>query len=152
MALVKRTCQNPACGREFEVMLYPCDAKSQRHHNRGKFCSAPCRQKARTRTHLKPPNWKGGRVRNTEGRIGVWVPISDPLACMTYQRWPTGGYVLEHRLVMARALGRPLTSGESGDPGDNRIENLQLRMRHHGQGQAYCCADCGSRNVKPVAI
>ena len=46
----------------------------------------------------------------------------------------------EHRLVVARALGRPLTRDESvhhlnGDRGDCRLENLELWSRYQPSGQ-----------------
>jgi transposase len=98
-------------------------------------------------------NWKGGKILTGSGYFQVILPVEDDLASMR----DTMGYVLEHRLVMARALGRPLQEWETvhhinGNREDNRLENLQLRIGKHGKGQAYRCADCGSYHVVPVEI
>jgi hypothetical protein len=39
-----------------------------------------------------------------------------------------------------------------GNKMNNKLSNLQLRQGRHGGGVSYCCADCGSHNVVPVAI
>ena len=81
--------------------------------------------------------------------IAVMVRLDDPFASMRN----TAGYVMEHRLVMARHLSRPLDSDETvhhinGDRSDNRLENLELRNGRHGKGTVYTCRDCGSHNVE----
>ena len=65
------------------------------------------------------------------------------------------GYAYEHRMVVARALGRSLRPDESvhhlnGDRTDNRLENLELRQRFHGHGGTFRCMDCGSTNIEPT--
>jgi transposase len=92
-------------------------------------------------------SWKGGRAKSGS-YIGVRVEIDDPLFCMAEQH----GYVLEHRLVMARQLGRALLPHETvhhidGDKTNNKPSNLQLRFGKHGKGVCMVCADCGSHRI-----
>lgn len=101
-------------------------------------------------------NWKGGRTTmRPSGYIAV-TPDPDLDASLLPMR-NRMGYILEHRLVMARHLGRALAQEETvhhinGDPADNRIENLQLRHGKHGKHVAYRCRDCGSMNVAPAEL
>lgn len=93
--------------------------------------------------------WRGGRITMGEGYAYVRPAPTDALA---QEMSTVSGYVAEHRLVMARALGRALTEHETvhhinGDKQDNRLENLQLRQGKHGKGVSARCACCGSRDV-----
>lgn len=68
-------------------------------------------------------NWKGGRQKTSGGHIYKYAP-EHPCA-------NRNGYVMEHRLVVERVLGRILEPGEvvhhiNGIPDDNRAENLQV--------------------------
>jgi AraC-like DNA-binding protein len=95
--------------------------------------------------------WSGGRTVTGDGYIRIWVDPSDELSCMRQD----SGYVLEHRLTMARHLGRPLRQDETvhhidGNRSNNEISNLQIRNGRHGKGIVLQCADCGSRNLVPA--
>lgn len=98
-------------------------------------------------------SWKGGVISRQGGYVMVRLSDDDPLASMRN----SSGYAPEHRVVMARSLGRVLTRSETvhhknGDKFDNRLENLQLRMGQHGKGVVMTCLDCGSHNVTADAI
>lgn len=94
-----------------------------------------------------------GRISYADGYVACYVPADHEFASMRY----TGGYVLEHRLVMAEALGRALRSDETvhhinGVRDDNRLENLQLRSGRHGRGMAARCQACGSTDIEFTKI
>ncbi len=105
------------------------------------------------------PCWKGGRQVTKRGYVELWVAGDDPLAPMI--RSITGkfgsGYVGEHRLVMARYLGRPLARYEEvhhidGNRQNNDLANLQLRVQPHGSGAIYRCRKCGSCDLEAVPL
>lgn len=75
--------------------------------------------------------WKGGRYRHGDGYVCVRLYPVD----FFYSMCGRGHYVLEHRLVMAKSLGRCLQPWEvvhhkNGRRDDNRIENLELAASH----------------------
>jgi hypothetical protein len=87
--------------------------------------------------------------------MAVLVEANDPYFTMSAEntrKWGRG-YVLEHRLVMARSLGRPLAPAErvhhrNGKREDNQIENLELwklKTKGHPAGVReadYHCPGC----------
>jgi len=70
----------------------------------------------------KNPNWKGGKM-IIDGYIYIWKP--------NHPNATNYGYVLEHRLIMEKHLGRLLNSKEvvhhiNKIKTDNKIKNLKL--------------------------
>ena len=109
------------CGKQRWVRLFKGLPKLIRCHS--------CAVKIKGKSHQRElsPYWKGGRLTNGQGYIEVAICLDDFFRPMAKK----SGYVLEHRLVMAKSLGRCLHSWEivhhkNHFKDDNRIENLQL--------------------------
>jgi transposase-like protein len=106
------------------------------------------------------PHFRGGIVTDSQGYKQEWISAEDPFFCMARKGRRAGAkhsYVPQHRVVMARKLGRPLLESETvhhkdGDKTNNAPENLQLRQGKHGKHVVMCCLDCGSRNIGHAEI
>lgn len=124
----------PKCGKPRWVML------SRAKQTNNQIWCRQCSPQKRSRVEwsgTNNPQWRGGRHKLAgKGYIEVWLPPDDPYRSMIKKRGNhTTNYVLEHRLVMAQFLGRPLESWEvvhhlNGKKDDNRIENLLLVNSH----------------------
>lgn len=85
-------------------------------------CSRSCARKT-----------KNGRIVDTGGYIRIAKA--------------TGGYALEHRIIMEQMLGRPMLDSEQvhhkdGNRQNNHPSNLELRSGPHGRGATMHCPTC----------
>jgi len=121
------------CGKERWVRFL----KGQPQSLRCRRCAG--KLLAESRKGEGSPNWKGGRLKSG-GYIKIRVYEDDFFYPMTNNI----RYVCEHRLVMAKHLGRCLQPWEhihhkNGIKDDNRLENLELTTnsfhhKEHNQG------------------
>lgn len=116
-----------------DYMWTPCAVCAQpfwRRVNRkaSPRCKACVNRSNSSGTGSSSGSWKGGNPHTVRGYVCIYVDKHDFFAPMRQGHRP---YVLEHRLIMAKHLGRCLAGWEhvhhkNGIKDDNRIENLEL--------------------------
>jgi hypothetical protein len=102
-------------------------------HDSNGLCSSHSKQRAAgldltALRNVRPARWSPWNLQST-GYVARWKSVKGERL-----------FQLQHRYVMERHLGRPLTPDESvhhrnGDRSDNRIENLELWSRFQPAGQ-----------------
>lgn len=136
----KKTCIN------LDIQQLSCilgsSVESVRHYYK------PLKRAIGDRKYENHPNWQGGRTLDEKGYVFVKIKPDDPY----YPMCKGGGYISEHRYIMAKHLGRLLSKKEEihhidGNRQNNDISNLQLRLGAHGSGVVCRCVDCGSLNI-----
>lgn len=132
--------------------LIPYAERKTRLYNKKIYCDSRCYGRAHGyRLGPDHPQWKGG-VRHSGGYVHLLVNCVEPedrdlFRAMQNKR----EMVKEHRFVVAKSLGRPLSRGESvhhrnGITTDNRLENLELWQGKHPSGIKagdIMCPCCG---------
>lgn len=140
------------CGVEREVYKYRMPSECRKCATKRSQAIAAIANTGRSRPDMvgrigpKSWGWKGGRYHMGKGYYTVWIAPDDPMRVMASSK----GCVPEHRLVMARHLGRPLERWErvhhkNGRRDDNRIENLELWKHTQPSGirhADYHCPGC----------
>ena len=126
------TCEH--CGKERWVRLNPKTGRP-RGVTEGRLCKlCAIRVYGKNKAGKGSSAWRGGRAKTMDGYVNIYLEPDD----FFYRMANTKNYVREHRLVMAKHLGRNLHAWEvvhhkNGVKDDNQIENLQLHsdVRHN---------------------
>ncbi len=90
------------CGKERWVGLTKGEPMTLSCHP----CATKLRKAIRGENHQ---SWGGGRLVTSQGYIRVWIHPDDFFYSMAMK----AGYILDHRLVMAKSLGRCLNRWEN---------------------------------------
>jgi hypothetical protein len=118
---------------EIEMRIYICEQCKRNYYpsNRGlvhHFCSQKCY--ALSRIGIKRPeqskrmrgknnfNWKGGRRKDKDGYILIYIP--------QHPNCDINGYVREHRLVMEKKMGRYLKKNEISHHKNNIKDEMKI--------------------------
>lgn len=104
-----------------------------------------CKCRIKNSRRENHPAWKGGK-RKASGYIAIRLFSDDPY----YEMVGKHREVYEHRLVMAKHLGRCLLKSEqvhhkNGIKDDNRIENLELLSTASHAMLSTICSSCDLR-------
>lgn len=146
VAHVEQTC--PICDKVFNLTENRAEGRTD--HCCSRECAAAGVREKGVLAGENNAAWRGGRRMHPSGYSLVRH---------------NGKYVLEHRLVMERHLGRELSEDEhvhhkNEDKTDNRIENLQLTtasdhrhlhpMKTWGKRGRLACVECGTTEQRHV--
>lgn len=134
----------PICSRRCNGKLRAVELVRHSHKGRAAWTAESLRTYTEKMTGENNPAWKGGVTlkRDKGNYIGPKYVRCPPEFLQMARK---DGYVMEHRLVLAKVIGRCLTRTEAvhhanHDSRDNRIENLMLfannrdhkLYEHHG--------------------